>query len=186
MTERAYFDELYASSPDPWDLATRAYELRKYDLTVASLPRARYRRAFEPGCSVGLLTRLLVERCDEVVASDLVAAPLVLAAERAPAATFRRGGVPDDWPPGRLDLVVLSELLYYLSAADRAATIERARESLDPGGHLVAVHWRHPFVEAACDGDTAHAEIRRDPTWRVLVEHVEPDFRLEVLERGAD
>jgi trans-aconitate methyltransferase len=185
VTDRTYFDRMYEGSPDPWALAQRRYEQRKYELTVASLPRDRYARAFEPGCSVGLLTRLLTERCDEVVASDVVQRPLVLAARRAPTATFRLGGVPDDWPPGRFDLVVLSELLYYLPVHERAATLARTKESLDPGGHLVAVHWRHPFDEAECDGDQAHAEIRDDTDWTVVVQHVETDFRLEVLARAT-
>lgn len=185
MTARSYFDRMYEQSPDPWSLGRRAYEQRKYDITVASLPRARYARAFEPGCSVGLLTRLLAERCDEVVASDIVEQPLLTAARRAPSATFRVGGVPGDWPPGSFDLVVLSELLYYLPARERAETTGRARDSVQAGGHLVAVHWRHPFVEAECDGDQVHAELLAERGWTVVVQHVERDFRLEVLERDA-
>ncbi|KPC81578.1 SAM-dependent methyltransferase, partial [Streptomyces sp. NRRL F-6602] len=64
---------MYADAPDPWRLADRWYEHRKYTLTLASLPRRRYRRAFEPGCSVGVLTRMLAGRCEEVVAADRVA-----------------------------------------------------------------------------------------------------------------
>ena len=57
----AYFDDMYAESPDPWGFRTRWYEERKFALTMAALPRRRYRRVFEPGCSVGMLTRLLAE-----------------------------------------------------------------------------------------------------------------------------
>ena len=52
----AYFDALYAEHPDPWGLDERFYERRKRDLVRASLPRAHFRRAFEPGCATGLLT----------------------------------------------------------------------------------------------------------------------------------
>ena len=58
----------------PWGFADRWYEQRKYALTVASLPRPRYRRAFEIGCSVGVLTALLGERCGELLAVDVAAA----------------------------------------------------------------------------------------------------------------
>jgi hypothetical protein len=51
-----YFDRMYADSQDPWDFAGRWYEQRKRALTMASLPRARFRRAFEPGCSIGQLS----------------------------------------------------------------------------------------------------------------------------------
>ena len=54
-----YFDELYAQAGDPWDLATRWYEQRKYAITLALLPRQHYAHAFEPGCSIGVLTALL-------------------------------------------------------------------------------------------------------------------------------
>ena len=34
-----YFDRVYASSDDPWGFASRWYERRKRQLTMASLPR---------------------------------------------------------------------------------------------------------------------------------------------------
>lgn len=52
-TPAAYFEDMYRDAADPWHLAERWYERRKYDLTLAGLPLPRYRRAFEPACSVG-------------------------------------------------------------------------------------------------------------------------------------
>ena len=52
----AYFDRMYSESVDPWQLQSRWYEQRKYAITLALLPYARYRHAFEPGCSIGVLT----------------------------------------------------------------------------------------------------------------------------------
>ena len=66
----AYFDAMYADSPDPWSFGDRWYERRKRELTLAALPARRYRRALEPGCSIGLLTAGLAARCDEVLALD--------------------------------------------------------------------------------------------------------------------
>ncbi len=57
----AYFDRMYSESADPWQLQSRWYERRKYAITLALLPYARYRHAFEPGCSVGVLTEQLAE-----------------------------------------------------------------------------------------------------------------------------
>ena len=37
---------------------------------MASLPQERYARAFEPGCSIGMLTAELAGRCDAVLAGD--------------------------------------------------------------------------------------------------------------------
>lgn len=183
MTDPLYFEQMYADSSDPWHLAEREYESRKYGLTVASLPRRRYRRAFEPGCSIGVLTGLLASRCDEVLATDPVGAPLERARAAVPDAhvTFEQGRVPEDWPDGEFDLIVLSELLYFLSAPARLDVVERAIQSLAPDGHLVLVHWRHPFEAATCTGDEAHADVRAHARATRVVEHVEDDFRLEVF-----
>ena len=181
MTGMEYFERMYRESSDPWQLEGRDYELRKYALTLASLPQQRYRRAFEPGCSIGLLTRLLVGRCDTVVASDPVQRPLEVARRLVPEAELVRGAIPQDWPGGTFDLVVLSEVLYYLTAAQRAETIRRVVETLEPGGTVVAVHWRHGFTEAECDGDQAHRELVAEPALRRVVWHEERDFTLVVL-----
>src|SRR6185312_1934448 len=107
----------------------------------ACLPRPHYARAFEPGCSIGVLTRELATRCDNVLASDPVAAPLEAARAAVPSqhVTFQVGRVPDDWPDGQFDLIVLSEFLYYLSPADRREVLALAATSLVSGGHLVLV-----------------------------------------------
>ena len=52
--DRDYFEGIYADGPDPWGFETSEYERRKYDLTLAALPRRRYARALEPGCSIGV------------------------------------------------------------------------------------------------------------------------------------
>jgi hypothetical protein len=54
--DAGYFSDRYAASADPWGLAERWYESRKYALSLALLPRERYRAAFEPGCSIGVLS----------------------------------------------------------------------------------------------------------------------------------
>lgn len=184
MTGQAYFEQMYASSSDPWHLTDRSYERRKYELTIASLPDREFERAYEPACSVGVLTELLVKRCGTVIASDSVPRALELARERLPGVEFFEGTLPGAWPGGTVDLVVLSEILYFLSATDRAATIDGARSALQPGGVLISVHWRHSFAEAECDGDQAQRELLAAPGFERLVWHEERDFTLTVLERG--
>ena len=63
-TTDTYFEEQWERTDDPWDQVHRFSEQRKYDLTVAALPRPRYRRSFEPGCATGSLTRRLATRVD--------------------------------------------------------------------------------------------------------------------------
>ena len=82
-TSRSYFEQMYRDHPDPWEFESSLYEQRKYAVTVASLPRSRYRSAYEPGCSIGVLTELLATRCDRLLSSDII--PSALRAGRSPA-----------------------------------------------------------------------------------------------------
>ena len=181
-----YFAAQYRDAEDPWRLAERWYEQRKYALTLAALPAPRYRRAFEPGCSVGVLSALLAERCDELVSWDREPAAVRQAAARLephPGAQARLGTVPEQWPDGHFDLIVFSELLYYLGTVELTRAARAAAGSLDPGGHLVAVHWRHPVREHAQSAERVHATVRAQPGLAPLVRHEEPDFLLEVFVR---
>ncbi len=81
-TSPSYFRDLYATNDDPWNFADSPYEQRKYALTVASLPREMYANAFEPGCSVGVLTEQLATRCHRLLATDMMETPLLHALSR--------------------------------------------------------------------------------------------------------
>lgn len=140
----SYFEDLYGRDPDPWRFATSGYERAKYAATLAALPRPRYSRALEVGCSIGVLTAQLAGRCDELLAVDVVEAALARARERCrdlPAVAFERMRLPGEMPPGRFDLILLSEVAYYWDRADVALAAERLRDALEPGGDLLLVHW---------------------------------------------
>jgi 2-polyprenyl-3-methyl-5-hydroxy-6-metoxy-1,4-benzoquinol methylase len=139
----AYFETLYQSNPDPWDFAGSPYEQQKYAQSLAALPDRRYANALEIGCSIGIFTRMLSARCDHVVAIDAAESALVQA--RANCAglpvRFEKLTIPGDWPQGRYDLIVLSEILYYLSAPDVEKTADLARAALLEGGAILMVHF---------------------------------------------
>jgi SAM-dependent methyltransferase len=140
-----YFDGLYAESADPYGFGDRWYERRKRALTLAALPRERYRRAFEPGCSVGYLTRDLAARCDHVLACDVSPAAVDRARTRVRDCSnvvVEQRQLPRDWPAGVYDLVVLSELVYYFEDRECVDLLDRATTSLADDGTLVACHWR--------------------------------------------
>lgn len=152
-----YFAGIYASEADPWGFTTSAYERDKYAATLAGLPRDRYRSAFEPACSIGVLTRALAARCDRLLATEMVEAALDAARARCadcPGVTFRRGAVPAEWPEGRFDLIVLSEFLYFLSREDLVTLVARVGGAIEPGGDIVLVHWLGP-TDYPLTGDEA-------------------------------
>jgi SAM-dependent methyltransferase len=178
------FVELYESADDPWQVSDKWYERRKRAMVLACLPREHYDLAVEPACGIGVLTGALAARCDRVVAFD----PAPNAVRRARERTRDRanvwvqnGALPQDLPPGPVDLLVFSEILYYLSDEQLRATIDRAVAALRPDGHLLAVHWRPWAPEAPRDGERAHEILLAHPGLRVLVEHRDERFLLHVL-----
>lgn len=182
----SYFESLYAADLDPWGFATRWYERRKYDLTVAALPLARYRRCYEPGCSIGVLTEMLAARCESLIASDVVDAAVLEASKRLrahPHVEVQRLRTPEQWPDGRFDLIVISELATYFDDADLARLLARVTGSVEPGGHIVLVHHR-PHGDTPQSSDGVHAAFRAHPALSSLVGHVEPEFNLDVLVRN--
>jgi len=181
--DAGYFRERYAASPDPYGLAERWYEARKYALSVALLPRARYDAAFEPGCSIGVLTAMLAPRCDRLLACDAVtdaAASARARTEGLPGVRVERREVPRDWPPGSFDLIVFSELLYYFDDADLNEVLRLGTGALRAGGHLLAVHWRHPAPDHPRTGDEAHQILAAQPGLARLARYRDPDFTAEV------
>jgi SAM-dependent methyltransferase len=95
----------------------------------------------------------------------------------------REAVLPGAFPAGRFDLVVFSEVGYYLADADLAELLDRCVAALPPGGDLVAVHWRRPVAEHARPGDEVHARLAATPGLARTARHEEADFVLEVYAR---
>lgn len=161
MSDVAYFNAIYQNE-DPFEYRTRWYEARKRALTLASLPQAHYLRAWELGCANGVLTAALAPRCAQLLATD-ISEEAVAAARRTvagqPQVTVERAQHPQDWPEDPFDLIVFSELGYYLEEADMQAMAARLVASLGPQGVLIACHWRPPFAQARCSTDFVHAQL---------------------------
>jgi SAM-dependent methyltransferase len=187
-----YFEDVYRANEDPWEFATSPYESEKYAATVAALPRERYHSGFEIGCSIGVLTRRLAARCDALLSVDVVESVLAQARERCrdlPQVRFARLVIPEEFPAETFDLVVVSEVGYYWSRAALQEAKARITESLEPGGHLLLVHWT-PFVhDYPLTGDQVH-EAFLDRGDGLPLRHLAgtraEHYRLDVLERAPD
>ena len=184
--DAGYFNAMYEASADPWGFTSRWYEARKYAISVAMLPRQHYREAFEPGCSIGVLTELLAPRCASLLSCDLAPAAVHAAAERTrqlPQVRVEQRVLPADWPGGRFDLLVASELLYYFGGHDLDDMLGRITAALHPEGNLLAVHWLHPVPEYPRSGAEVHQALAASRGLARLAVHQERDFLAEVYVR---
>jgi SAM-dependent methyltransferase len=170
----AYFDDVYRASEDPWSFETSEYERRKYEATLAALPEQRYTSAFEIGCSIGILTRQLADRCDQLLAVDASELPLKKARQwlaNQPNVRLELMAIPAAFPNGPFDLILVSEVGYYLSEDDLATARQSMIDTLKTGGDLLLVHWT-PFVpDYPLTGDAVHEFFLQAATADGPLEH---------------
>lgn len=184
----SHFEAIYERGEDPWSFASSAYERDKYAATLAALPRARYARALEVGCSIGVFTAMLAPRCDDLLAAEPVTSALEGARLRNAGQAHVRFSplfMPRDWPDERFDLVVLSEVLDYLGEQDLAGVAAALRRTLQPGGDIVLVHWvgkkRHATAAASETSELLIAALADLAS--IVHQQRNPAYRLDVLSR---
>ncbi len=179
----AYFEPMYRAGADPYGVRDRWYEKRKRALLLASLPRPRFARAFEPACGIGELTLQLAARCDYLLACDFSTSAVATARSKTAACANVQIDCIDfthAWPEDAtgLDLIVWSEIGYFLSAEVLDAVAEKCRACLNPDGILVGCHWRPDFGERTQNSASIHQRL--GVGLHSLSTHAEADFLLEI------
>lgn len=158
-TSAEFFERMYRESVDPWDFSESEYEQSRYRATIAALDKPRYERAFEPGCSVGELSRLLAQRCDRLDAMDISTTAIARAQHRCSElsnVTFHVGGLPHQTPSGVFDLIVFSEIGYYFEEAGLQELGNMLVSRIHTSGTLLAVHWLGTSKDHLLSGDRVH------------------------------
>jgi SAM-dependent methyltransferase len=184
----SYFQQLFDASDDPWAFKQRWYERRKRALTLAALPREHYASIFEPGCANGELSAALATRCDYLLACDTCPPAVELARQRLVEfshAQVIQARLPEQWPAQPFELIVFSELGYYLDAADLDRWIDRALQSLTPNGQLLACHWRPTIEGCPLDARYVHDTLQDRLHMTRLFSHHEQDFLLDLWSRDG-
>jgi 2-polyprenyl-3-methyl-5-hydroxy-6-metoxy-1,4-benzoquinol methylase len=188
MTESrpaSHFQRLYRSNPDPWAFQTSAYEHAKYRDTVAALGGRNFASGLEVGCSIGILTRMLAPHCARLLGVDIVEDPLPAARAHCadqPRVRFARMRVPAEWPAVRFDLIVLSEVLYFLSAGDIRRCARHVMDTTLPGGVVVMVNWSGRTDDPS-SGDVAPERFisATEGVLRAVQQQRHDRYRLDVL-----
>ncbi len=178
------FDALYRADPDPFGVGSRWYEQRKLAVVLAALTRSRYRLAWDTAAGTGHLAAELAGRCDRVLATD--ASEVAISRLRSlPVPVFpghvsvQRSALPELPDEARpADLIIVSEVLYYLDDRERAATLQmlsgRAAE-------ILSVHWRHHPEDTHLSGADAAGELDQvlsGASFTRAVWHEDTDFVL--------
>jgi SAM-dependent methyltransferase len=183
-TERtlAHLRRLYDEGPDPWGHHSRSYERRKFDRTLAAIARLRVATALEVGCGTGALTGRLARHCERVVGVDCIPAAL-RAAERHLAATrnveLLSGEAPDGLPDCRPDLVVLSEVLYYLETCEITRLAGWIRDHAAEDATILCVNWTGETGQTLSGGEAVTAFAAACRTARRTLEY--PGFRIDLF-----
>ncbi|MEP6925236.1 MAG: SAM-dependent methyltransferase [Pyrinomonadaceae bacterium] len=184
-----YFEEVYRANADPWNFETSEYERAKYAATLAALPQTHYQKAFEIGCSIGVLTKELAARCTKLLAIDVSDAALEKAQKRCAKLSqisFEKMQIPAEFPAAAFDLILVSEVGYYLAPEDWQTATEKIAKHLELNGNVVLVHWI-PFVhDYPQTGDEVHESFKRWTTGKLrhLTEKREENYRLDVFEKN--
>ena len=183
----AEFEQRYRSDPDPWRYRTSPYERSKHDATLLACGPGPFAAALELGGSIGIFSARLAPLCRALTTIDF--APTAVRIARDELAPFPHaqaivGEIPAAIPNREFDLVLASEVLYYLSSRALTRTLETLEQRLVTGGRLVAVHWRTHGPERPLRAKRVHELIRARPGLHPLENRSSADYLLEVLERA--
>ena len=182
LKTQQYFDQIYATSQDPWGYEQRWYEQRKRQICLGALLKPHYQQALEIGCSNGVLSAALAPRCEQLLCLDghsqaIAAAKLRLA--DASHVHIQQAWIPEQLPDQQFDLIVVSEILYYLEPEKLQHVIAWLEDHLADEGTLLCCHWRHPIAGFELTGDHTHLYLQQLSLKHYLSLH-EPDFILDV------
>jgi predicted TPR repeat methyltransferase len=90
--------------------------------------------------------------------------------------------LPADLPDGTFDLIVIGDLLYYLSAEDLELLLAGLEARLEEGGEIVSVHFRDRGGETY-DGFQVHEALFAVPGLEHVIRHEDEWFVLDVVRK---
>jgi SAM-dependent methyltransferase len=176
---QSHLDALYAETDDPWDFRQSEHERTRFEATLAALPKARFRSVLEVGCGNGELARRIAPLCDDYLGLDAVDKALETARQTVPEARFEKAFLPCRLPGGAHDLIVLSEILYFLDPAG-VTDLAMQIDARWPGAHLLMVTYRGPSGNLLeCEAALALFMATLDAGRRVATARLDPAFRID-------
>jgi SAM-dependent methyltransferase len=156
------FERKFRENIDPWDYTNSRFEHFKRDVLLRACGREKHGRALELGCAIGETTRYLAPLCFRLVALDGSATAIAEAKRRVRSAHVRfvHAKLPDQMPHGPFDLVVISEVAYYLRLHELTHLGKKIATATARHGKIVLLHHRRYFQDAAQAPNLAHLRLR--------------------------
>lgn len=183
---RRLFRTHLPASSGPLELCRQRLRAGRYRSILDALGGQRYVRAFEPGCSIGILTALLAPLCDRVEAIDISPTAVNRASERCRElanVNVACGALPESIPAGKFDLIVFSEIGYYFRRSRLMELGNRLISNISSSGTFLAAHWLGKSPDHLLTGDEAHDVLASIPGLRHVHAERHTGFRLDRWER---
>ena len=127
---------------------------------------------------------MLAEHCDTLISIDISEKALEVAKKRLAnesKVAFRVAAIPEGFPDGMFDLIIMSEVGYYLSLKDLQKTITLIEQQLNLGGTLIIVHWTHYVKDYPLAGDEVHECFAESKLTHLYGDRTK-DYRLDVYQ----
>lgn len=147
----AGFEAKFQADIDPWNYRASRFEAAKQRVLLRCCGDRCFGRALELACAIGVTSSALAPRCLRLLAVDSSPTAIEHARSRrqTPRLTFQAAELPAAMPRGPFDLIVMSELAYYLAPQALRRLMHAIGRALAPGGRLVVLHHLTPFGDAA-------------------------------------
>jgi SAM-dependent methyltransferase len=158
----AGFERKFRENLDPWNYASSPFERFKRRVLIQACGLTKHGRVLELGCANGETTRALARLSLRLLAVDGSVTAIAAAKARFAGNTqvsFSCLTIPEQMPRGPFDLIVISELAYYLPAHRLLLLGRRVLASLAPGGRVVVLNHRRMFDDAAQHPALAHRRL---------------------------
>ncbi|RJP72998.1 MAG: glycosyltransferase [Ignavibacteriales bacterium] len=141
--DKSYFENLFLQKEDPWNY-TSEYERIKYEQTLSLLPEREIETALEIGCAEGTFTKMLAPKVKNLVASDISPTAIERSEQYCSDQNNIRFTLLDVYKeniPGRFDVIICSEVLYYLDGVKELSIVaKKIADALNPNGVLIMAH----------------------------------------------
>jgi SAM-dependent methyltransferase len=158
----AGFEQKFRANIDPWNYTTSPFERHKRGALLRACGCRTFGRGLELACAIGVTSRCLAQRCLRLLAVDSSLTALAEAKRRtrdSERITFRQAVLPNETPRGPFDLIIASEIAYYIRQRALYQLLCELEMALAPSGRIVFLNHIRQFDDAAQLPALAHKRL---------------------------